>query len=118
VSQSSSAMPMIAFIGVLISWLMLARNSLLAWLASSAAIFALRASPSAIFLSVIFSCETTTRTMPEDMNRVIFTRNHVVFPKKSLWYSTLYSFSSPAIIFTMPAAISPAALMPLPEAFL
>ena len=33
VSRSSSVMPMTPFIGVRISWLMLARNSLLAWLA-------------------------------------------------------------------------------------
>ena len=37
-------MPMIAFIGVRISWLIAARNVLLAWLASSAAWRASRAS--------------------------------------------------------------------------
>ena len=36
VSSASSVMPMMPFIGVRISWLMLARNSLLAWFASSA----------------------------------------------------------------------------------
>ena len=37
VSSSSSVMPMTPFIGVRISWLMLARNSLLARFAASAA---------------------------------------------------------------------------------
>ena len=37
-------MPMIAFIGVRISWLIVARKALLAWLASSAAWRAARAS--------------------------------------------------------------------------
>ncbi len=37
VSRASSVMPMMPFIGVRISWLMLARNSLLARLAASAA---------------------------------------------------------------------------------
>ena len=40
VSSSNSVMPMMAFIGVRISWLMLARNWLLAWLAASAACLA------------------------------------------------------------------------------
>ena len=40
VSSASSVMPMMPFIGVRISWLMLARNSPLAWLAVSAACFA------------------------------------------------------------------------------
>ncbi len=44
VSSSSPLMPMIAFIGVRISWLIAARNVLLAWLASSAAWRASRAS--------------------------------------------------------------------------
>ena len=42
VSSSSSVMPMMPFIGVRISWLMLARNSLLARLAASAASLAWR----------------------------------------------------------------------------
>ncbi len=37
VSRASSVMPMIPFMGVRISWLMLARNSLFARLAASAA---------------------------------------------------------------------------------
>ena len=41
VSSSSSVMPMMPFIGVRISWLMFARNSLLARLAASAACFGL-----------------------------------------------------------------------------
>ena len=36
VSSASSVMPMMPFIGVRISWLMFARNSLFAWFASSA----------------------------------------------------------------------------------
>jgi hypothetical protein len=40
VSESSSVMPMTPFIGVRISWLMLARNSLLVRVASSEASFA------------------------------------------------------------------------------
>ena len=40
VSSTSSVMPMIPFIGVRISWLMFARNWLLARLAASAASFA------------------------------------------------------------------------------
>ena len=42
VSRSRPLIPMIAFIGVRISWLIAARNALLAWFASSAAA---RASP-------------------------------------------------------------------------
>ena len=45
--------PMMAFSGVRNSWLMLARNSLLAWLAASACSFALRSSRSACLRSVI-----------------------------------------------------------------
>ena len=45
VSSSSSVMPMMPFIGVRISWLMFARNTLFAWLAASARSFA-RASSS------------------------------------------------------------------------
>ena len=37
VPRASSVIPMIPFIGVRISWLMLARNSDFAWLAASAA---------------------------------------------------------------------------------
>ncbi len=44
VSSNSSAMPSTPFIGVRISWLMLARNWLFARLAASATSFALRAS--------------------------------------------------------------------------
>ena len=40
--HAGSVMPMMAFIGVRISWLMLARNSLFAWVAASAASFASR----------------------------------------------------------------------------
>ena len=46
-------MPMMPFIGVRISWLMLARNSLLARLACSAASFAFCSSSSARLRSVI-----------------------------------------------------------------
>ena len=46
VSSSSSVMPMTPFIGVRISWLMLARNSLLARLADSAASLAFCSSTS------------------------------------------------------------------------
>ena len=45
VSRASSVMPMMPFIGVRISWLMLARNSLLARLAASAASLAICSSP-------------------------------------------------------------------------
>ncbi len=47
VSSASSVMPMTPFIGVRISWLMLARNSPFAWLAASAASLAFRDSSSA-----------------------------------------------------------------------
>ena len=46
-------MPMTPFIGVRISWLMLARNSLLARLAASAASLAARNCASALFRSVM-----------------------------------------------------------------
>ena len=48
VSRTSSVMPMTPFMGVRISWLMLARNSLLARLAASAASLASRSSSSAL----------------------------------------------------------------------
>ena len=47
VSSSSSVMPSTPFIGVRISWLMLARNSLLARLAPSATSLAIRSSAEA-----------------------------------------------------------------------
>ena len=62
VSSASSVMPMMPFIGVRISWLMLARNSLLARLASSARFFdssrsVLRARSSAVrFATCSSSC--------------------------------------------------------------
>ena len=52
VSSSSSAMPITAFIGVRISWLTLARKSLLARLAASAASRAWCSSCAACFCSV------------------------------------------------------------------
>ena len=52
VSRTSSVMPSMPFSGVRISWLMLARNSLLAPLAASAASFALRNSRSAALAAV------------------------------------------------------------------
>ena len=51
VSMASSVMPRMAFIGVRISWLTLARNSLLARLAASAASLARRSASSACFWS-------------------------------------------------------------------
>src|SRR5437879_11276712 len=53
VSSASSVMPRIPFMGVRISWLMLARNSLLARLAASAACLAFCNSASARFLEVM-----------------------------------------------------------------
>ena len=53
VSQSRSAMPMMAFSGVRISWLMLARNSLLPRLAISAASLAFCRWTSACWRSVL-----------------------------------------------------------------
>ena len=50
-------MPMMPFIGVRISWLMFARNSLLAWLATSAAFLASKNSLS-ISLRVVMSRAT------------------------------------------------------------
>ena len=46
-------MPMTAFIGVRISWLMFARNALLAWVASSALAMACRNSVAIRLISVI-----------------------------------------------------------------
>ena len=53
VSSSSPLIPMIAFIGVRISWLIIARKSLFARFAASAASFAFLSSTSATFLSVM-----------------------------------------------------------------
>ena len=53
VSSASMVMPMMPFIGVRISWLMLARKSLLARVASSAASFALASSCWASARSVV-----------------------------------------------------------------
>ena len=53
VVSASSVMPMMPFIGVRISWLMLARNSLLARLACSAASFAFCRSSSACLRAVM-----------------------------------------------------------------
>ena len=55
VSSSSSVMPSTPFIGVRISWLMVARNSDLARCAASAASFARRSSSSACRRSVTSS---------------------------------------------------------------
>ena len=54
VSSSRSVMPMTPFIGVRISWLMLARNSLLAWLAASAASFCRCSSSDRLALGNLF----------------------------------------------------------------
>ena len=59
VSRASSVMPMMPFIGVRISWLMLARNSLLSRLAASAASLA-RFSSTVRFFSVMSRRVTTT----------------------------------------------------------
>ena len=58
VSRSSSAMPMMPFIGVRISWLMLARNWLLAWFDASATRRASRSS--SLCLRSVMSRETPT----------------------------------------------------------
>ena len=55
-APSRSDMPMIAFIGVRISWLMLARKSDLAWVAASAATLARSSSASARLRSM--NCPT------------------------------------------------------------
>ena len=60
-SSSRSACPMIAAIGVRISWLMFARNSLLVRLAASAAALARASSSSARFRSVTSSATPATR---------------------------------------------------------
>ena len=57
-------MPMMPFIGVRISWLMLARNSLLARLAASAASLARRSSSSARLRSVMSRMMPMTRPFP------------------------------------------------------
>jgi hypothetical protein len=67
-SRRRLVIPMIAFIGVRISWLMLARNSLLARLAASAASFADRSVSSAAALS-----RTCSRTMLERSSRSLET---------------------------------------------
>ena len=53
VSSASSVIPKMPFIGVRISWLMVARNSLLARLPASAVSFADRSSSSACLRSVM-----------------------------------------------------------------
>ena len=62
VSSASSVMPMMPFMGVRISWLMLARNSLLARLAASAASLACCNSPSACLRSVMSSSVPSTHS--------------------------------------------------------
>ena len=61
VSSRSSAIPITAFIGVRISWLMLARKSLLARLAASAASLAARSSSATRFCSVTSRAIAYTR---------------------------------------------------------
>ena len=63
VSRSSPLIPMIAFIGVRISWLIAARNALFAWFASSAAAVASWASANSRAFSIaIDACwESPTR---------------------------------------------------------
>ena len=61
-SRANSVMPMIPFIGVRISWLILARNSLLARLPASAASLA-RFSASSLARSLVVRW-TTFRSMP------------------------------------------------------
>ena len=53
VSRSKPAIPITPFIGVRISWLILAKNWLFAWLAASAASLAFRISSSACLRSVM-----------------------------------------------------------------
>lgn len=56
-------MPRTPFIGVRISWLMFARNSLLATLAASAASLAFRSSSSVCFCSVMSRFVPTTHSV-------------------------------------------------------
>ncbi len=55
---------MIAFSGVLSSWLMLARNSLLARFADSATSFAVRSSPSTRLRAVMSRAKATQYSSP------------------------------------------------------
>ena len=61
VSNSKPVIPMTAFMGVRISWLIVARNSLLALLATSASSLAILNSSSACFFSVISVIVPTRR---------------------------------------------------------
>ncbi len=67
-SSTSSVMPRTPFIGVRISWLTLARNSLLAWLAASAASLADRRS------AVCFDTRRRSRPTHPRVARVTTTR--------------------------------------------
>ena len=69
-------MPMTPFKGVRISWLMLAKNSLLALAAASAASLALARAAVALTRSVTFSWATTARAGPSPGKRVTRTWNH------------------------------------------
>ena len=70
VSSTKSVMPMMAFIGVRISWLMLARKALFARLAASAASFAF-CNSAWVCLRPVISRKTATppRTMSEPSSR-------------------------------------------------
>ena len=63
-------MPMMPFIGVRISWLMLARNSLLARLAASAASLASRMAASACFSASTSVCTPTHSRIPPPLARM------------------------------------------------
>ena len=81
VSRASSVMPRMPFMGVRISWLMLARNSLLARLAASAASLARCSSASACFRAVTSSqTPRTQRPRPSTWIGTLVVCSHRVRP--------------------------------------
>ena len=93
VSSASSVMPMTPFIGVRISWLMLARNSLLARLAASAASRACRSASSACLRSVMSMIDPSMSGVPSrrSSTMIAFSSAHITRPSRRSLPSRLVS---------------------------
>ena len=96
-SSKRSVIPIMAFIGVRISWLVLARNSDLNLADSSASSLAFASSSSASF-SEVMSFETPTRPMiapPGDLIGILVVKTHPSLPSFQVSFSVLPIIARP-----------------------
>ena len=83
-------MPRMAFIGVRISWLMLARNSLLAWFAASAACRASRSASACRRAVMSRAMPTVPATRPSPpCSAVLMVSTRVLLPSALTWCSSI-----------------------------